>query len=105
MKEKETKQEFAEKFAERLKYAIQQLNLSIPEVARLTEIPAKTLYKWVSAERVPQIDSLAPIFRIGINPVYLLTGEGSPVIKKKLPFLPKFLPKKKKSSRKTIQHS
>jgi len=89
--------------AHRLREAIKTCHLSFKEAAEKARLPEGTLRIWVQAQAVPRLDQFAALVRsLNVNPLYIITGQGSPIlIKKKLPFLPKM----KKSSRKTTKHS
>lgn len=69
-------QNVLEKFSIRLKDLMQEKNLNIKELSKLTDIPRSTINSWTLKKRSPMIDYLcilADFFQVSID--YLLGRE------------------------------
>jgi len=69
-------------YQERIRQALKETGLSFKAAALSAGIPEHTLRKWVQGIATPKLDQFALLLRVGINPLYILTGEGPPVIEK-----------------------
>ena len=68
-------------FTERIRTAIKATGLSFKEAAQKARITEKTLRNWVQRISIPRIDQFSRlVVALGINPFYILTGEGDPLI-------------------------
>ena len=71
------------KYAERLRHSLKILQISYREAARRADVPFRSLDNWVRGLSIPRADQLAALAKIGINPNYILLGEGPPILDKK----------------------
>jgi len=65
---------------ERLRTALKKGGFTFKEAALRAGIPEKTLQKWVQGAALPRIDQFAKLIPLGVNPIYILTGEGPPLL-------------------------
>ena len=64
-------------FGSRLKYVIETLHLSYNKFAKKIGVPPSSVSKWITEQMYPSSKSLMAMYEhFGINPGYLLTGQG-----------------------------
>ncbi len=68
------------KLVERLRMALKAGGYSFKEAASKAGVSDKTLEKWVQGVALPRIDQFAKLVPLGVNPIYVLTGQGPPLI-------------------------
>ena len=65
---------------DRLRKALKEKGVSFKEAARKAGISERTLEKWVQGASMPKIDQFAKLTLLGINPLYVISGEGPPLL-------------------------
>ena len=71
------------RYAERLKEIQKISGISVKELSALVEVPEKTVQNWIYGRAFPPPDKLERLVeRLGVNPLYVLTGEGPPLLPK-----------------------
>ena len=82
-------------FGNRLRNIIQELDISFTQFGKQIGVPHQSVSQWVAGQRRPRFANLAAMYEhFGINPGYLITGQGPMFFKKKV----KCRPRKLKSS-------
>jgi len=65
----------------RLKEAFRARGIKAVDVAQKLGVQPNTISQWFMGRREPRLDILYDLLvQFGINPVYVLTGEGSPLL-------------------------
>ena len=71
-------------FGNRLRNVIQELEITFTQFAKQIGVPQPSVSQWVAGLRQPRFANLAAMYEhFGINPGYLITGQGPMFIKKK----------------------
>ena len=66
---------------QRLKSALKGLGLKGVDVAKDLGVAENTVSQWFQGKREPKLEVLKFLYqKYGINPLYVITGEGSPVL-------------------------
>jgi len=89
-----SKNELKKIYAARLKESLKYLQISQRNAAEKIGVPLRTFESWARGLVIPRADQLAALAKIGINPNYILLGEGPPILdicKKKSPEEEEFL--------------
>ena len=77
------KSELRKKFGERLKAALRAANVKAVDIARDLGVTQRAVSGWTGGTREPKFEVLLFLYRrYGINPLYIITGQGPPVIEK-----------------------
>ena len=67
---------------DRLKKALNMAGISIKDASAKIGVPERAFYNWTRGLREPKIEVLERITKeLGINPSYLLTGQGPPLVR------------------------
>jgi len=71
-----------QKIAERLKTALEEAKIKGVDVARLTGTTPTAVSRWLSGKRDIRPELLQKLYETySINPFYIITGEGPPVLR------------------------
>ena len=66
---------------ERLKKALEEAGIKGKEAAAAIGVPERAFYNWTMGLREPKIEVLEKMVKkLGLNPIFLLTGEGPPLL-------------------------
>ena len=68
-------------YAERIKEIQKEKGLSLRKMAEIIDVPEKTVQNWLYGRSFPPPDKFERLVRVlGANPLYILTGEGPPLL-------------------------
>jgi len=74
----------ADSIQERLKIAVKSTNFkTLREISQKSGIPYITLQNYLGGKRLPGSEALIKLAKVGINPNYILLGEGPPILGEK----------------------
>jgi len=70
-------------YSQRLRQVCEEIGLNAHELAKILGVPKPTVERWIYGTTKPKIEALSLLAsKLGANPIYLLTGQGPPVIEK-----------------------
>jgi len=77
MKDKKAKNPYSQ----RLRQVCKEIGLNAHELAKILGVPKPTVERWIYGTTKPKIEALSLLAsKFGANPIYLLTGEGPPIL-------------------------
>ena len=79
----ENKEEIKKEIGKRLKAALKSRRVTVTDVANELNVSSRAVSSWFSGEKDPGFSKIALLAeKYGVNPLYLITGEGPPLLPK-----------------------